>query len=328
MTLSVLHKDLLKVDLSEASRVLLHEAKALEMLSDSLDESFSNAIKVIESCSGKVIVTGMGKSGHVAHKIQATLASTGTPSIFVHPGEASHGDMGMILKNDVVIALSNSGNTVELADLIKYTKRFDIPLISMTKNADSTLAKASTVALIMPDIEEACPIGLAPTTSTTLMMALGDALASTLLKRKNFSASDFSVFHPGGSLGNKLRKVRDIMHVKSQIPLISNNALMSDALIEMTSKGFGCVGVVDNENALVGIVTDGDLRRHMSSDLAVKKITEVMSASPKTMVADILVEEAISFINKNKITAVFIVESIDSKKPVGVINIHDCLRAG
>ena len=311
--------------LSLGQRVLRLEAKGLEALAASLDDAFVHALELMERMTDRVIVTGMGKSGHVACKIAATLASTGTPAMFVHPAEASHGDLGMITSDDVVVALSNSGETTELADLINYTRRFCIPLIGITGRADSTLAHESDVALVLPSTPEACPMGLAPTTSTTVMLGLGDALAVALLERKAFTADDFRQFHPGGKLGRRLLRVSSLMHSGEELPLIDPDATMPEALIRMTAKRFGCVGVVDSENRLTGVVTDGDLRRHMSADLLNLSAGEVMTVDPKTIRPDALAVEAISTMNELGITNLFVV---DDKRPVGIIHVHDCLRAG
>lgn len=312
-------------DLASAQRVLRLEAAAIEALSRSLDQAFIHALDLIEHATGRIIVTGMGKSGHVARKIAATLASTGTPSVFVHPAEASHGDLGMITDHDVVVALSNSGETPELADLVTYAKRFEIPLIAVTGRAGSTLAEAADVALILPESPEACPMGLAPTTSTTVMLALGDALAVAMLQRKGFSADDFRVFHPGGKLGRFLLRVSSVMHTGDTVPLIGGDTPMAEALIMMTSKGFGCVGVVGENGRLEGIVTDGDLRRHMSNRLPSLLAKDVMTVNPKTIRPDALASEALGFMNARAITNLFVVED---DKPVGIVHIHDCLRAG
>jgi arabinose-5-phosphate isomerase len=273
----------------------------------------------------RVIVTGMGKSGHIANKIASTLASTGTPAVFVHPAEASHGDLGMITGDDVVIALSNSGETSELADLVTYTRRFKIPLIAITGRANSTLAVAADVALVLPNTPEACPMGLAPTTSTTVMLALGDALAVAMLERKGFSADDFHLLHPGGKLGRLLLRVAGIMHTGDEVPLIGGDRSMADTLLLMTSKSFGCAGIVDDDGRLKGIVTDGDLRRHMSGDLLSLKTEEVMTADPLSVQPSTLASEALGFMNARSITTLFVVED---GRPVGIIHIHDCLRAG
>ena len=311
--------------LMSAKRVLTLEAEGIEALAESLDESFSQALDLMEQMTDRVIVTGMGKSGHIANKIASTLASTGTPAVFVHPAEASHGDLGMITDDDVVIALSNSGETSELADLVTYTRRFKIPLIALTGRANSTLAVAADVALVLPSTPEACPMGLAPTTSTTVMLALGDALAVAMLERKGFSADDFHLLHPGGKLGRLLLRVSSVMHAGDEVPLIGGDRLMADALLTMTSKSFGCVGIVDNEGLLKGIVTDGDLRRHMSGDLLSLKTEEVMTANPLSVRPDTLASEALGFMNARAITTLFVVED---ERPVGIIHIHDCLRAG
>ncbi len=311
--------------LSSGRRVLRLEAEGLEALAAALDDAFIRALELMERMTDRIIVTGMGKSGHVACKIAATLASTGTPAMFVHPAEASHGDLGMITDSDVVVALSNSGETTELADLINYAKRFRIPLIGITGRAESTLAKEADVALVLPSTPEACPMGLAPTTSTTVMLGLGDALAVALLERKGFTADDFRQLHPGGKLGRLLLRVSALMHSGDELPLIEPGATMADALIRMTAKRFGCVGVVDGEGRLTGVVTDGDLRRHMSSNLLDLSAGEVMTANPKTIRPDALAVEAIGTMNDLGITNLFVVED---GRPVGIIHVHDCLRAG
>ncbi|MBO6519038.1 MAG: KpsF/GutQ family sugar-phosphate isomerase [Rhodospirillales bacterium] len=312
-------------DIEAARRVIETEIEGLKTLADDIGADVATAIDILASVTGRVVVTGMGKSGHVARKIASTLASTGTPALFVHPAEASHGDLGMITHTDAVFALSNSGETTELADLVDYCKRFEIPLISMTGRADSTLASAADASLVIPAADEACPMGLAPTTSTTVMLALGDAIAVALLARKGFSSEDFHTLHPGGKLGRRLLKVRDIMHGGDELPLIPKDTVMSEALIEMTAKGFGCVGVLGSDGNLAGILTDGDLRRHMSDDLTMKPVAEVMTTGAKTIEPELLASESLHFMNENKITNVFVVKN---GKPVGVLHIHDCLRAG
>jgi arabinose-5-phosphate isomerase len=318
-------------DLAAGIRVLETEAKALSELSRFLSDSFLAAIELISSAEGRVIVTGMGKSGHVGKKIAATFASTGTPSFFVHPAEASHGDMGMIVRGDVVLALSNSGEAKELNDLIEYTRRFAIPLIGITSRPQSTLAERSDVALLLPPCPEACSNGLAPTTSTTLTMAMGDALAVTLLEKKGFTAKDFKVYHPGGKLGQQLMKVSEIMHKGDQLPVASENISVPDAVKIISEKGFGCIGLVDSSGKLSGIVTDGDIRRKLSPDIMGKTAKDIMSTSPKTASPDTLVAEAMAVMNdlKNafrKITCLLVVD--EAGKPVGLLHIHDCLRAG
>jgi len=267
----------------------------------------------------------MGKSGHVARKIAATMASVGTPALYVHPGEASHGDLGMITPADAILALSYSGETGELADLVGYTRRYSIPLIAITSKADSTLAQAADVALTLPAAAEACPLGLAPTTSTTMTLALGDALAVALLERRGFSSDDFQVLHPGGRLGKRLVRVRDLMHDGDALPLVDRALTMAEVLIIMTAKGFGCVGVIEADGALAGVITDGDLRRNMAPDLLGRTATEVMTAAPKTIRPEALAAEALGHMNAKAITSLFVVTD---GKPIGIVRMHDCLRAG
>jgi arabinose-5-phosphate isomerase len=311
--------------LDSARRVLQLEIEGLQALSDSLDQSFMETLDLLSAMKGRAVVTGMGKSGHVARKIAATMASTGTPAFFVHPGEASHGDLGMITEQDVVIALSNSGETSELADLVAYTKRFEIPLVGITGKSPSALAQASTVALVLPAIDEACPMGLAPTTSTTAMLALGDAIAVAMLERKGFSPDDFHVLHPGGKLGNQLLKVSDIMHSGGAVPLAGDDMAMSEAILVMTAKSFGCLGIVDGDGRLMGIVTDGDLRRHMNPQLMGRLTGEVMTQGGSSIRPDALASEALRVMNTKAITTLFVVED---DCPIGIVHIHDCLRAG
>jgi arabinose-5-phosphate isomerase len=294
-------------------------------MSGRLGQSFVAAVDAIRAARGRVIVTGMGKSGHVARKIAATLASTGTPAFFVHAADASHGDLGMITSDDVMLVLSWSGETEELKDLINYSRRFRIALIAVTVNADSTLGKASDIVLVLPQAREACPHNLAPTTSSLTQLALGDALAIALLESRGFTAVDFGVFHPGGKLGAALKFVRDVMHPGSAVPLIGRDALMSEAIVEMSAKGFGCVAVTDDDGRLLGVITDGDLRRHMRDDLLRAPVGEVMTASPKTVRPAQLASEALELINSSKITALIVVED---GRPVGIVHFHDLLRAG
>lgn len=312
-------------DLAAAKRVVELEIAGLSALVDSLGDEIVKAIDIIARVKGRVVVSGMGKSGHIARKIAATLASTGTPAIFVHPAEASHGDLGMITRQDAVFALSNSGETTELADMVDYCKRFEIPLISITGRFDSSLTEASDAAMVIPAAAEACPMGLAPTTSTTVMLALGDAVAVALLEKRGFSRDDFHTFHPGGKLGRRLLKVRDIMHGGKELPLVEPNSSMSEALILMTERGLGCVGVCGDDGELAGIITDGDLRRHMSPALTTMVVTDVMTVGAKTLHPDNLASEALHILNEFKITNAFVVEN---RRPVGVLHIHDCLRAG
>jgi arabinose-5-phosphate isomerase len=294
-------------------------------LRDRLGPAFIAAVELIHSAQGRVIVTGMGKSGHVARKIASTFASTGTPAMFVHPGEASHGDLGMIANNDVILALSWSGETAELKNLTDYSRRFRIGLIAMTSSDDSTLAKTSDVVLALPQAREACPHNLAPTTSSLMQLALGDALAIALLESRGFTAVDFGLLHPGGKLGSLLKQVADVMHTGAEVPLTPLGTRMSDALIVMTTKGFGCVGVTDQRGQLAGIITDGDLRRHMRDDLLNASVDDVMTRGPKTVRPDQLISETLEILNSTKVTALFAVES---GKPVGIIHVHDLLRAG
>lgn len=317
--------------LATARRVLAAEAEGLLTLSESLNASFHQAIDVISAAEGRVVVSGMGKSGHVGRKIAATLASTGTPSFFVHPAEASHGDMGMIVRGDVVLAISNSGEARELFDMIEYTRRFAIPLISITSNPASTLGSKSDVALLLPKLPEACGIGLAPTTSTTLTMALGDALAVTLLERQGFTAKDFKIFHPGGKLGQQLMRVSEIMHAGDSLPVASEDVTVAEAVKIIAQKGFGCIALVDGQGVLAGIITDGDIRRNLGDGLSSMAAKEIMSTSPRIAQTDTLVAEAMAIMNdlKNafrKITCLIVVDT--ENKPVGLLHIHDCLRAG
>jgi arabinose-5-phosphate isomerase len=294
-------------------------------LRNGLSAPFVAAIEMIRSVEGRVIVTGMGKSGHVGTKIASTLASTGTPALFVHPAEASHGDLGMITKSDVILALSWSGETAELKNLTDYSRRYRIGLIAVTANSDSTLGKTADVVLALPPAREACPHNLAPTTSSLMQLALGDALAIALLESRGFTAIDFGLLHPGGKLGALLKTVRDLMHAGAEIPLSPVGARMSEALIEMSRKGFGCVGIVDGEGQLVGIITDGDLRRHMSNNLLETTVDDVMTRKPKTVRPDQLISETLELLNSMKVTALF---AIEAGKPVGIVHIHDLLRAG
>jgi arabinose-5-phosphate isomerase len=311
--------------LTSARRTLTLESQGLTALADSLGSDFAAATDTIFAAKGRIIVTGMGKSGHVARKIAATMASTGTPAQFVHPGEAAHGDLGMITKDDVILALSWSGEAPELQAIITYATRFAIPLIAMTSRAESALGEAATILLLLPKVEEACDAVAAPTTSTTMQMALGDALAVALIERRGFTASDFKVFHPGGKLGAALRHVSDIMHRGDELPLASANTPMSQGLIIMSRKSLGCVGIVDEEGRLIGLVTDGDLRRHMGPDLLQKTVGDIMNQTPKSVPPTMLVSEALNFLNEKKITSLFV---LDQGKPIGVVHIHDFLRAG
>jgi arabinose-5-phosphate isomerase len=294
-------------------------------LRSDLGEPFARAVDLIRGAKGRLIVTGLGKSGHIGRKIAATFASTGTPAFFVHAAEAGHGDLGMITTDDVILALSWSGEQPEMKALISYAKRFRIPLIAMTAERDSTLSQAADVALTLPKAREACPHNLAPTTSSLMMLALGDALAIALLEGRGFTSVDFSVLHPGGKLGAMLKHISDIMHTGAAVPLKPLGTSMSEALVEMTSKGFGCVGIVDARGAIVGIVTDGDLRRHMGPDLMTALVDDVMTKNPKTIRGTSLAGEALELLNASKITALIVTEA---GKPVGIVHMHDLLRAG
>jgi arabinose-5-phosphate isomerase len=312
-------------DLDSARRVLRLEAEGIGSLAESLGESFIAALDILHDVKGRVIVTGMGKSGLVSRKIAATMASTGTPAQYVHPGEASHGDLGMITSADVVLALANSGETSELRDLLAYTRRFAIPLIAITGRAGSTLDEMADVTLLLPATPEACPMGLAPTTSTTASLALGDALSVALLERKGFTPQDFRVFHPGGKLGQSLMRVSDLMHEGEGMPLCSVDTPMKEAILTITAKSFGCVGVLDADGRLSGVVTDGDLRRHMESDLLDQRAGDVMTANPKTIRPQALAAEAVAVMNRYSITGLFVA---DVGRPIEILHIHDCLRAG
>jgi len=311
-------------DIKVAIAVLEREIEGLQAIEEWLGEEYVKAVDILSNVKGRVIVSGMGKSGHIARKIAATMASIGTPAIFVHPGEASHGDLGMVTEDDVVMLLSNSGETVELKDIIVYCQRFDIPLIGVVRRKTSVLVDASTVALVLPEVPEACSVN-APTTSTTMMLAMGDILSVALLERRGFSSDEFNVFHPGGKLGSAFIKVENLMHMGDSIPLVRDGALMSDALDVMTEKGLGCVGVNDVDGNLMGIITDGDLRRHISMDLSNAKVDEVMTKNPLVARKSDLASKALSQMEGKSITNLFVVEN---EKPVGVLHIHDILKAG
>ena len=316
-------------DMEIGRRVLRTEAEALLSFSDSLGESFADAIELMLKCEGRVVVSGMGKSGHVGRKIAATLASTGTPSFFLHPAEASHGDLGMLTRADVALVLSNSGGTPELADVIAHCKRFAIPLIGVASRPESALLSQSDVALLLPRAPEACTVGLAPTTSTTLTLALGDALAVALMERREFSAEKFRVFHPGGKLGSQLIKVRDLMHSGAEMPLVAEDASMRDVLLIMSQKGFGIAGVTGRDGALKGVITDGDLRRNMDG-LLERRAVDVASREPRTIRPDALASEALALMNKRErpVLCIFVADPAAGPAPVGIVHVHDCLRAG
>ncbi|MFT6074230.1 MAG: arabinose-5-phosphate isomerase [Yoonia sp.] len=313
--------------LASAKRVITVEAEALTQLAGQLDDSFGQAVALLLNAKGRVIVSGMGKSGHIARKIAATFASTGTPAHFVHPAEASHGDLGMMTRGDVVLVLSNSGETPELADLVAYTRRFSIPMIGVASRPNSTLLTRADVAIVLPDLGEACGTGVVPTTSTTMTLALGDALAVALMEHRKFTPENFREFHPGGKLGARLSKVSDLMHVGDKVPLVLADTPMSDALLAISQKGFGVVGVTDANQKLIGIVTDGDLRRHMSG-LLNHIAREVMTPSPTTLSPNALAEEAVALMNSKTITCLFAVDPAGQGQVAGFLHIHDCLRAG
>lgn len=310
--------------ISSAIKTIKTEIDGLNSLLNFFSENYIRAVDLILNCKGRIVVSGMGKSGHIANKIAATFASTGTPSFFIHPGEASHGDLGMIAQNDVVILLSNSGETKELQDIIYYCKRFEIPVIGIIRRAESELTKASTIPLVLPAVTEANEIN-APTTSTTMMLALGDALAVSLIDARGFNSEKFSVFHPGGKLGSNFLKVKDLMRKGSEVPLVAFDEKMSEVLLEMTSKHLGCTGVVDEKNNLIGIITDGDLRRHINKNLLDYRAQEIMTRNPRSTSLDTLAVAAIAVMNNKSITSLFV---LDEQKIVGILHLHDCLRSG
>jgi len=311
--------------LETARRVIRIESAALGALANAVDDSFAQAVELLLTAKGRVVVTGMGKSGHIARKIAATFASTGTPAQFVHPAEASHGDLGMMAQGDVVLVLSNSGETPELADLIAYTRRFKIPMIGMASVPTSSLLRQADIALVLPKVEEACGTGNVPTSSTTMSLALGDALAMALMEHRQFTPAHFREFHPGGKLGARLSRVADLMHKGEALPLVNATTGMGEALLEISQKGFGVVGVTGDDGGLAGIVTDGDLRRNMDGLLSLQA-GAVMTKAPQTISADALAEEAVAEMNERKITCLFVTDA--AQVPVGLIHIHDCLRVG
>ena len=313
--------------LDTARRVIRTEAEALGALADSLDVRFRDAIDLMIACKGRVIVSGIGKSGHIAHKIAATLASTGTPAQFVHPAEASHGDLGMITADDLVLAISNSGEAPELANLLIYSRRFSIPLIGMTSRADSSLGKQSDVILQLPQVDEACGTGVVPTSSTSMTLAMGDALAVALMENRDFTAEHFRKFHPGGKLGAKLSLVSDLMHIGDAMPLVGVDASMSDVLRQISQKGFGVTGVVDGAGTLAGIITNGDLNRHMET-LSTSLAQDVMTADPITIEPDALAQKAVGLMNTRKITCLIVLDPKNTGAPAGILHLHDCLRVG
>lgn len=296
-----------------------------EALQNGLSHSFADVVERLSSIAGRVIVTGVGKSGHIGSKIAATLASTGTPAFFVHPVEANHGDLGMIGKNDAIIAMSWSGETAELKGIVSYSRRFNIPLVAITSGEGSTLAQEADIVLLLPRADEACPHGLAPTTSSLMQLAIGDALAVALLEGRGFTAGQFRTFHPGGQLGASLTRVADIMHGAERMPLVPAGTGMRDAIVQISAKGFGCVGIVDDKGRLAGIITDGDLRRHIDNDLLAMRVEDVMTSRPKTIDPDTLAATALGIVNSSSITALFVVED---DLPAGIVHLHDLLRIG
>ena len=311
--------------IAQGQQILDVEINGLQALRNSISNEFYNVCNAIFNNASRVVVTGMGKSGHVGKKIAATLASTGTPAFFVHPAEATHGDLGMISKEDIILMLSNSGNTVELQAIINYAQRFSIPIIAITKYADSMLGKASQYILLLPDVNEACVLGIAPTTSTTNTLALGDAIAITLLAMRGFSKEDFNIFHPGGALGKQLLAVNKIMHTNNEIPKVYQHISMTEAILTITSHHFGCACVINNANEMVGIITDGDLRRYIDKDLLSKSVDDIMNMNFISISPDVTTAKALSIMEENKITMLFIIEN---KKPIGIIHLHDLLRLG
>ena len=311
--------------LSTGRRVIARESDALALLSEALDIAFADAVELILNARGRIIVSGMGKSGHIARKVAATFASTGTPALFVHPAEASHGDLGMLTGDDVALVLSNSGETPELADLVAYTRRFSIPLIGVASAPDSTLMRQCALRLVLPAAPEACDTGVVPTTSTAMTLALGDALAIAAMEHRKFTPEHFRTFHPGGRLGARLARVADLMH--TDLPLVAPDTPMSEALLVMSQKSFGVVGVAGDGGALDGIITDGDLRRHMQGLLTLTA-RDVMTGQPRTIGPDALAEQAVALMNDRRITCLFVVDPAGSRNAIGILHVHDCLRAG
>ena len=309
--------------IKSAKKAFAKELTSIKTLSSTFNDNFIKAVEIIHNLKGRVIITGIGKSAHIGNKISATLTSTGTPSYFIHATEASHGDLGSVQKNDCVIAISNSGETSELNNIIQFTKRFNITLISISSNSKSTLHRNANIGILYKKPIEACPLNLAPTTSTTMAMIIGDCIAAALLELKGFKSKHFKKIHPGGNIGKDLKYIGEIMHLKKALPIAEKDEKMSEALIEMTKKSFGCLGVVDSKNKIIGIITDGDLRRKMNSKFFEKKASEIMTKNPTIANKEMIVGEAISLMNKKKITSLFVCEN---KKPIGIVHIHDLLR--
>ena len=312
--------------LKVSRNIIEEESKALMLLSKSLDANYNKILELISKANGNIILSGVGKSGHIARKIASTFTSTGTPAYFIHPTEASHGDLGSIKKKDILFLFSKSGKSKELLDLLYFTNKNNIKSILISSNKKSKLAQISKYNLIIPNIKEAGKNNIAPTTSTTMMLALGDAIALSISEHKKFSKDMFGAFHPGGNIGAKFIKVKDIMHRKGDIPLTSENTNMKDVIVKITNKNFGCIGVLDQSKSLIGVITDGDLRRHMKNDMLQKKAKDVMSKSPKVITENTFVSDALKIINDYKITSLFIIKDTKNKKPSGIIHLHDCLR--
>lgn len=327
MNISLKHLDFDKI-MESGKTVLRAEAEAISLLVNALDDNFIKAIKLLSNSDSRVIVSGMGKSGHVGKKIASTMASTGQPSFFVHPAEASHGDLGMITAQDKLLLLSNNGESQELRSIIDYGRRFSLPIVAITSKPQSTLARIADITLILPSVSEACPMGLAPTTSTIMTMALGDALAISMLAMRNFTPTDFKTFHPGGNLGKQLAIARDYMHVGNKLPLLPLGTTMDECLVKISAYGFGCMGIVDNHRSLRGVITDGDLRRHMHPNLLQDKVEQIMTEKSVTINPEMLMAEVLAIMNKKNITSLFVVKSKEEQKPIGILHIHDCLRAG
>ena len=316
--------------LNRGAEVINEEARALQLLADRLEQSFVNACETIAACTGRVVVSGMGKSGHIARKWAATMAATGTPAFFVHPAEAAHGDLGMLVRGDVLVMLSNSGNTAEIRPLLRYAEKIGVTIIGVASQLDSVLLRTADIKICLPKLREACPANVAPTTSTTLQLALGDAIAMCLMEIRGFSHDGLKALHPGGSLGLRLTPVADIMHGADRMPLVPAEAQMREVILTMTSSGFGTAGVVDAASRLLGVITDGDIRRHFD-ELTTAKAEKIMTNSPKTIPSNILAEEALHFLNENKITCAFVIAPnapVNTNVPVGIIHVHDFLRLG
>lgn len=312
-------------DILNAINTIDCEIEAIEELKNTLDDSLTKALDLIEQAKGRIILTGMGKSGHIAKKIAASLASTGTPSFFMHPAEASHGDLGMVTEEDVIIAISNSGESRELIDVLNYSKRFGIKLIAITKNPESSLGKAGDIVLKLPQAKEACPLGLAPTSSTTATLVLGDVITVGMIERKGFSKAQFNQRHPGGKLGSILQRVKDLMHTGDEMPILEEHSTLKELILEMTSKRLGCVGLINKNGELTGIFTDGDLRRCIEKNAQSALAVDIMTKNPTTATKDMFTSEAVKIMNDKKITNMFVVEN---KKPIGAIHIHDLLKNG